>query len=245
MYSSITLALAALSCALMPLHALAHGIWFAQRSGELALIYGHGGEDLDMIKRYEKVNAVAAFDRKGEPVKTALRRTDHLALVDTQANPAVVAAVLDNGFWSKGADGKWVNKGKDEVPDAKESGRYVKYTVYLRAPLASPLGALPGHVLQIVPLKPALPQHKDEVMTLRVLFNGRPVAGARVIRDYVTDPEAKPIVTGKDGLVTVRVRNQGLNVIAASFDATPDDPAKAAKNGLFASLAFTLQHGPE
>lgn len=233
----------AIACATTAAHA--HGIWFAQRSGEMALIYGHGGEDLDMIKRHDKVKSVEAFDAAGAAVKTALRKTDHLLLVDMQANPAVLSAVLDNGYWSKGADDKWAAKGRDEVPGAKESGRYIKYAVYLNGPLAKPLGPLPGQTLQIVPLKAALPHHKEEQITLRVLFNGKPVAGAKVVRDYVNDPDAKPLVTGKDGLITLRVRNQGLNVIAASYDAPPDDPVKATKNGLFASLAFVLKHGPE
>jgi uncharacterized GH25 family protein len=111
--------------------------------------------------------------------------------------------------------------------------------------MKSPLGPIPGQVLQVVPVKPTLPQHLNEQMTVRVLFNGRPVAGARVIRDYVNDPEAKPAITGKDGLFTFRVRNQGLNVIAASYDAPPEDPAKATKNGLHATLSFALEHGPE
>lgn len=240
----VTALTVALQMALTPI-ALAHGIWFAQRSGELALIYGHGAEDLDMMKRYDKVANISAFDAAGAPAKTALRKTDHLALVDLSAKPAIVAAVLDNGYWSKGADDKWVNKGKDEVPGAKESGRYIKYSVFLKEPLAKPLGALPGQVLQIVPVAAKLPHHMNEAMTVRVLFNGKPAVGAKVIRDYVTDPDQKPVLTGKDGTVTLRVRNQGLNVIAASFDAPPDDAAKATKNGLHATLAFVLKHAPE
>lgn len=225
--------------------AQAHGIWFAQRSGELALIYGHGGEDLDMIKRFDKVTAITAFDSAGAPVKTSLRKTDHLALVDMQSKPAIVAAVLDNGYWTKGADDKWVNKGRNEVPGARESGRYIKYTVYLKEPLSKPLGTLPGQVLQIVPVGAKLPHHMNDAMTVRVLFNGKPAPGAKVIRDYVTDPDQKPLIAGKDGAVTFRVRNQGLNVVGASFDAPPDDPVKATKNGLYATLAFVLQHAPE
>lgn len=224
--------------------AQAHGIWFAERSGQLAMIYGHGAEDLDMIRRHDKVKEVAGFDANGAPVPVSLRKTDHLLLVDAKPLPAVIAGVLDNGYWSKGPDGKWVNKGRDEVPDAEESGRYIKYAVFLRESLKAPLKPLPGQVLQIVPLKAALPQHKDESMTVRVLFNGKPVAGAKVTRDYVGDPEAKPLVTGKDGTVTLRVRNDGLNVITAAYDAPPDDPAKAKKTGLFASLAFAIKHKP-
>lgn len=224
--------------------AQAHGIWFAERSGQLAMIYGHGAEDLDMIRRHDKVKDVAGYDAAGAPVAVSLRKTDHLLLVEAKPLPAVITGVLDNGYWSKGPDGKWVNKGRDEVPGAEESGRYLKYAVLLRESLKAPLQPLPGQVLQIVPLKAALPQHKDESMTVRVLFNGKPVAGAKVTRDYVTDPEARPLVTGRDGTVTLRVRNDGLNVITAAYDAPPDDAAKAAKTGLFASLAFAIRHKP-
>jgi nickel transport protein len=220
----------------------AHGIWFAERSGQMALVYGHGAEDLDMIRRHEKVREVAGYDASGAPVPVTLRKTDHLLLVDAKPLPAVITAVLDNGYWSKGPDGKWVNKGRDEVTGAEESGRYVKYAVFMRESLKAPLKPLPGQVLQIVPLKATLPHHKDDSMTVRVLFNGKPVAGAKVTRDYVGDPEAKPLVTGKDGTVTLRVRNDGLNVITAAYDAPPDDPAKATKTGLFASLAFAITH---
>ena len=225
--------------------ASAHGVWMAQRSGEMAVVYGHGAEDLDMIRRFERIREVSAFYASGVAVKSGVRKTDHLVLFDLASKPSVLALVLDNGFWSRQADGQWVNKGRDEVPDAKESGRYIKYAVRLTGPMKSPLGPIPGQVLQVVPVKPTLPHHLNEQMTVRVLFNGRPVAGARVIRDYVNDPEAKPAITGKDGLFTFRVRNQGLNVIAASYDAPPEDPEKGTKNGLHATLSFALEHGPE
>jgi nickel transport protein len=159
----------------------AHGIWFAERSGQLALVYGHGAEDLDMIRRYDKVKSVAGYDATGAAVPLVLRKTDHLAIVDVKTLPAVIAGVLDNGYWSKGADGKWVNKGRDEVPGAEESGRYIKYAVYLHESLKAPLQPLPGQVLQILPMRAALPHHKEDSMTVRVLFNGKPVAGAKGI----------------------------------------------------------------
>lgn len=223
----------------------AHGVWFAERSGQLAMVYGHGAEDLDMIRRHDKVKEVAGYDAAGAPVAVVLRKTDHLLLIDAKPMPAVIAGVLDNGYWSKGADGKWVNKGRDEVPGAVESGRYIKYAVFLRESLKAPLKPLPGQVLQILPLKAALPQHKDVSMTVQVLFNGKPVAGAKVTRDYTGDPDAKPLVTGKDGKVTLRVRNDGLNVISATYDAPPDDPVKATKTGLFATLTFAIRHKPD
>ena len=35
----------------VPTVAQAHGIWFAQRAKQLALIYGVGADDLDMVRR--------------------------------------------------------------------------------------------------------------------------------------------------------------------------------------------------
>ena len=97
----------------------AHAIWFAQRSNALALIYGVGADDLDAVKRLPKVTSIAGYDDAGKPVETKLvPTTDKLLLVNLDNQPAIVAGVLDNGLWSKTADGTWHNKGKDEVPNA-------------------------------------------------------------------------------------------------------------------------------
>lgn len=223
----------------------AHGIWFAERSGALAMIYGHGAEDLDMVKRFDKIKGVSGYDAAQRPVPATLLKTDRLLIVEAPGAPAIVAGMLDNGYWSKGPDGKWVGRGRDAVPGATESGRYLKYAIHLRTSPRAPLQPLKDHRLQILPLRAALPAHMGEAMTLRVLFDGAPAVGAKVTRDYVNDPDAKPLIVGKDGTVTLNVRNQGLNVVAASFDGPPDDPAKAAKTGLFASLSFVLKHAPE
>lgn len=234
-----------LVCSLAASHASAHGIWFAQRGGDLALIYGEGSEDLDTAKRASKILQVAAYDAAGAPLDTALAPVGRLLFVDLQHQPAVVAAVLDNGFWTKGPDGIWLGTTKDAVPGAQESGHYLKYAVHLRAPLQAPLAALPEHVLQIVPVNAALPQHKDEPLQLRVLFRGKPVAGAEVVLDFVGDPDGEPLHTDADGRITVKVRNQGLNVIVAKYDGAPDDAAKVDKIEYLASLSFALGHRPE
>ncbi|MEO8102484.1 MAG: DUF4198 domain-containing protein [Betaproteobacteria bacterium] len=226
--------------------AFAHGIWFAQRSNQLALIYGVGADDLDAVKRLPLVKSIAGYDEAGQPVETKLvPTTDRLLLVNIDNQPAVVAAVLDNGMWSKTADGKWHNKGKDEVPDAVISERNYKFAVHLRLPLAAPLGPLPEQTLQIVPVNAKLPELMGQPIKLKVLYKGKPVAGARVLHDWLNDPDGKPVKSAKDGSVTLKVRNQGLNVIGALFDSPPEDPAKTNKVENFATLSFILPHKPE
>lgn len=233
---------AAVLCALTLVSAevAAHGIWFAQRSGELAMIYGEGAEDGVIVKRLPNVRSVAAYNAAGAAVGTKLIATDHLLLVDTQNQPMVVTSVLDNGLWTTTTDHREVNKGKSEVPSAQSSGHYLKYAVHLRGDLKAPLPALPDQTLQITPVTAQLPKHKGEPLTLRVLFQGKPLAGAEVLTDFVNDPGAAPLRTGADGTVTLNIRNQGLNVISAVHDAPSDQPLQADKVQHRATLSFAL-----
>ncbi|SDY87447.1 Uncharacterized conserved protein, contains GH25 family domain [Collimonas sp. OK242] len=223
----------------------AHGIWFAQRNNQLALLYGIGADDLDMVKRFSMVKSIAGFDATGKPVPTSLIKTDHLILVDTENQPALVAAVLDNGTWSKTPEGKWLKKGKDEVPDAVVSEQNYKYAVLIRGQMTAPLPLLPGQTLQILPVDATLPALLGQSMKLRVMYQGKPVAGARVLHDWINDPDSEQLKTAADGTVTIKVRNQGLNVVVAIFNSPPEDPKKTNTVEHLASLSFVLPHAPE
>lgn len=221
----------------------AHGIWFAQRAGQLALIYGVGADDLDSVKRLPLVRSVAGFDAEGKPVSSTLRAAGPLVLVDSEGQASIVAAVLFNGIWSRTPDGEWIKKGRDELPNATVSEKNFKYAVHMAA-LNATVPPLPGHTLQIVPVA-AVPEKMGMPLKLRILFQGKPVAGARVLTDMVNDPDAAPIKSAADGTVTLKVRNQGLNVVAAIFDGPSDEPAKADKMEHLATLSFVLPHAPE
>lgn len=223
----------------------AHGIWFAQRATQLALIYGVGADDLDSVKRLPLIQSITGYDASLQPVKTSLRVAGPLLLVDSEGEPVVVAAVLHNGTWSRTPEGEWLKKGRDEVKNATISEKTIKYAVHINGPLASALPPLEGQTLQILPVEPTLPALLGKPLKLRVLFEGKPVAGARVLSDFVNDPDAKPVKTAADGTVTIKVRNQGLNVVTAIFDGPSDEPAKVDKVEHLATLSFVLPHAPE
>jgi uncharacterized GH25 family protein len=222
----------------------AHAIWFAQRSKQLAFIYGVGADDLDSVKRLPLVQRVEGYDAQFKPVPTRLRVAGPMVMVDSDRPAAVVTAVMFNGIWSKMPDGEWVKKGKDEAPNALISEKNFKYAVYLNGPLSGALPTFPDQVVQIVPAGP-IPKMMGEPLKVKVLFQGKPVAGARVIADLVNDPDAKRVITGADGTATIKVRNQGLNVVNAVYDGPSDEPAKASKMEHEATLAFVLEHAPE
>jgi nickel transport protein len=246
--STISTCLAALvlvACMIAMSAAQAHGIWFAQRATQLALLYGIGSDDLDSTKRLPLVSSIAGYDAEWKPIPTTLRVAGPLLLVDSESQPTAVAAVLFNGIWSKTPEGEWLKKGRDEVPKATTSEKNFKYAVRIVGPLTTPIPPLPGQTLQIVPVDATLPILMGKPLKLRVLFQGKPVAGARVMWDWLNDPDGKPVKTAANGTVTIKVRNQGLNVIAAILDGPSDQPAKADKTEHLATLSFVLPHAPE
>ena len=236
-------AVAAALCSALP--AAAHEIWMAQRSGKLALIYGAGAHDLDMVKRLPKIVASQGLDAAGSPVPVELKPTENLVLVEAPAETAVVTAVMDNGLWSKSPDGKFHNKGLDEVPDAIVSGRYYKYATFLRKHPAGALAPVPGLKFQIVPVGKAFPKKMGEMLTVQVLHQGQPVRGAKVYQDAVTDPGGAHVFTGKDGRATIKVRNAGLNVLLAEHQTGPEVPAQTKMTEHVATLGFMYDPPPE
>lgn len=228
----------------MSVAAEAHGIWFAQRAKQLALIYGIGADDLDMAKRLSQVESVSAYDAEYHPITATARVAGPVVLVDTDAQPTIVAAVMPYGVWSRVGTEEWEKKTLLELPNATISTKNIKYAVSIQGPLAKPIPPLAGHTLQIVPAD-AIPATLGSPLTYRVLYKGAPLAGARVINDMVNDPDAKEVLTGADGTVTMPVRNQGLNVIRAVYDGPSDQPTLYRQMEHTATLAFTLAHAPE
>lgn len=238
-----TLGTATLLAAAAPLSA--HGIWFAQRARQLALIYGVGADDLDAVKRLPLVKSVTGYDSDWAPVNTSLRAAGAIPVVDSDEPVAAVAAIMDYGYWSKTPDGEWHNKGRDEVPNATLAEHNFKYAVHLTQIPAKPVPLLEGHLLQLVPVGTDIPQKMGEPMKVRVYYKGQPIAGATVMQDYVNDPdEAAPAKTGADGTATIKLRNQGINVLMAIYVGQTTDK-KVDHEEYRASLSFVLPHAPE
>lgn len=225
--------------------AQAHGIWFAQRANQLALIYGIGADDLDMVRRLPLINAVTGYDENWNAVAVNLTAAGPIPVVQAEAPYTVVAARMDYGLWSKDADGRWFNRGRDETPGAVLAEHTFKYAVHLARPLQSPMPLLEGHRLQIVPVGTEIPQEIGAPFTVRVYFDGQPMAGVQIKTDWVNDPDMPSMMTGPDGTATFRLRNQGLNVITAIADIASPEPERADMHEHLATLSFVLPHEEE
>ena len=157
----------------------AHAIWFAEHATHLSLIYGLGADDRDTVKRQKLITHFAGYDADFKPVTASLKVAGPLLVVDSEEPTTIETAVMDYGLWTRAPDGEWRNQGKDEVPNAKESTHNFKFAVHLSGPLTKPLPLFPDQTLQIVPVDPNIPQQMGKPLRLRVMFKGKPIAGAR------------------------------------------------------------------
>ncbi|MFT3965986.1 MAG: DUF4198 domain-containing protein [Sphingobium sp.] len=242
-FSPLALALAT-TTAVPLISADAHGIWFASRAKQLAIIYGIGADDLETVKRLPMIENVSAYDADYQPIKATTRVSGPVVFVDTDAQPTIVTAVMPYGVWSRVGDGEFEKKTLEEMPNATVSTKNVKYATTIQGPLNKPIPALPTQTLQIIPVGP-IPAMLGSPLKYQVLYNGKPIAGARMINDMVNDPDAVEQKTGADGTLTMPVRNQGLNIIRAVYDGPTDQPTQYRQIEHTATLSFTLAHKPE
>lgn len=218
--------------------ASAHGLWTEQRRGNIEVIYGHGAED-DAFKA-QKISGAWAYDSNAKMIPVTVQRlADHARLLPLKP-PATLAVALDNGMWSQTADKRWVNLGRSKVPDAIESTQTFKYSLAIYQPAAK-LPKLDQLKLVIIPETDPLLVGPGNSLPVRVLLDGQPAAGVKLVGDYRNAPNTLSTETDAQGRAQVVVRNEGLNVIAAQVEVPLKDNPDVASRGLFSSLTFLGQ----
>lgn len=215
--------------------ALSHGAWIGERWGTLAVIYGHGPSD----EAYDpiKVKSASALGEDGKALPVTIVPADNHAVLKLDGEPTLIALEFDNGYWSEGSDGKWVNKPKNEVPGAKQASHSVKYSIAL-VQAHGDLPAFPAQPLQIVPLDNPVGLKPGEKFRVRVLLDGKPLEGKEITLDYAGLSELVSEKTDANGEAEVILRNAGVNILAVSHAISLEGNEAADKKGLTATLTF-------
>ncbi len=218
--------------------AFAHGAWIGERWGDLAVIYGHGPAD----EAYDpsKVKSVSALGEDGKALPVTIEPAGSHALLKLDGEPALLALEFDNGYWSEGSDGKWVNKPKSEVPGAKQASHSVKYSIAL-VHVHGDMPAFPAQPLQIVPLDNPIGLKPGEKFRVRLLLDGKPLEGKEITIDYAGLPELVTEKTDAKGETEVALRNAGVNILAVSHAIPLEGDTAADKKGLTATLTFVAE----
>lgn len=220
---------------LLAIDASAHGLWTEQRRGNIEVIYGHGAEDNAF--KAQKISGAWAYDLGGKMIPVTVERLPDHARLQPLKPPAVLAVALDNGMWSQTADKKWINEGRSKVPGAIESTQTFKYSLAIYEPGAK-LPKLEPIKFVILPEVDPLTVGPGQSLPVRVLLDGKPAAGVKLVGDYRSAPNTVSTETDAEGRAKVLVRNEGLNVIAASMEIPLKDNKDVATRGVFTSLTF-------
>lgn len=228
--------LLALACAALAGPAAAHSVWLeadpAQAGAYLVRFGGHADKVEGYVPR--KLGAVNAYDAAGNPV--AVQREDGSDSV--RVHPAAVAALLtasfDNGYWSKAAGGKSINKPMTEVPGAVSGVHALKYHKTI-VQWGEPATRAVGQPLELRPLTATAPR-AGQPLQLEVLVDGKPAAGIRL----GFGEDAANIVSDAKGVASI-VPRAGLNRLwAGSRQPVRDDP-RLTELSVEYSLVFTAQ----
>lgn len=97
-----------------------------------------------------------------------------------------------------------------------------------------PFAELP---VQVIPEQDPSAVKQGEQLVVTVYVDGKPAADVPVTNDYINNFAEKQ-KTDKDGKVTLTVRNDALNVIAALVNHPTPDDAKAHLQRSVATLSF-------
>jgi nickel transport protein len=218
----------------------AHGVYVAQRHGELAVVIGEGASD----EAYEpgQVTAVEGLRANGEAVKVKrIARGDHVVL-QPPADAALLHTTVDFGAYSRtGKDAPWQPRGKAALPGAVEGLYAIKYNLSIQASPQLPL-APRGEGLELLPLADPLALRRGDRLPVQVLLDGQPLAGVKLSEDFIANSHALSAATDAQGRTQVKLHADSLNVIALEHD--QPQPTQAAEDfkRYFSSLSFALEH---
>lgn len=215
--------------------ASAHGLWTEERRGNIEVVYGHGAEDSKF--KAQKISGAWAFDAAGKMIPVTVERLADHARLQPLSKPAVMSVALNNGMWSQTADKKWVNEGRSKVPGAVTALQTFKYSLAIYQPGVE-LPPLKRLRLAIVPEADPLGVGPGNNLPVRVLLDGKPVSGIKLIGDYRSQPDEISATTDAQGRASITVRNEGLNVIAAQTVVKVSGNPDIDEEGMFTSLTF-------
>jgi nickel transport protein len=219
--------------------ALAHDTWLERKDGELQVIYGHGKEH----DPYDpsSVRDAKGIDAKGGAVAVPILSKKETVTLDPKEKPAIVAWGFNGGHHVKTTDG-WKKMGKREAQGKYQVIESVRGEKYCKAFLAkSDSWSKPvGHLLEIVPQKDPTSVVDGDVLPILVLFEGKPLEGAKIVagEEKKSESEVAP-TTDKQGLANVPV-GKGQQFIAVRHRPAVKGDPDADALALSAAITFGI-----
>jgi nickel transport protein len=195
----------------------AHDFWIERKGQEFLVIYGHGDqrEEFD----FSKVKTAKAFGPGGAEIEVRRERKGKEYLLQPAEPPSWIFVEIDNGYWSKTIYG-WKNLPKrkaSRVVEAIRSFYYSKALIAWNDALQNPISIAQ---LDIVLLKNPYDVKAGDLLPIKVLYRGKPLAGIEM------EGQNHEIIstTDKDGIARVRLIPGPQLISLTHKDPLKDDP---------------------
>ncbi|OCG07492.1 hypothetical protein A9G13_04440 [Gilliamella sp. wkB178] len=214
----------------------AHGIWIANRVDQKQIVLGEG--PLDNGYKAENIKQINAYTSDWSAISIQHKAHSNYVTVEPTDKTAVVTIAFDYGYWSKNAQGKYVNLPMDKVAGATNGTHAIKYSVNYLASVNQPK-MIENIPLQIVPKVDPTKLKRGDNLPITVYKDGKPLADTPVIIDVVSNLD-KTIKTDAKGEASITVPNQGLNIIGVEIGFPIKDSKLATQDKFFTTLTFTL-----
>jgi nickel transport protein len=186
--------------------AFGHTVWLepvARSAGDYQVLFGgHAGK----LETYQpaKLKQVDAVDKSGKSLVVSRNVTADGVRLHVDGSPAMIAMHFDNGIHSRPPTGPTVEKPMNEVPGSTRATYAVKYHKTV-VDWSSLVTQVIGQPFEVVPLSAQQPV-ADQPFRIRVLQDGKPVAGVKLGRgeegtaaDPVTDADGVAAFVPKSG----------------------------------------------
>jgi uncharacterized GH25 family protein len=234
----------------------AHDVWLTTAGGanarRVVVNYGHphdrtpalADKVLDLLaisegRQISLMDGLAAARVRGDFVAQSKPFVDD--------GHALVAARYDNGFWVKVSDKVYRNATRRMVPNAADSlwsGKFAKAVTGMGALYDKVL----GHDIEIVPLGDPMAVRPGETLRVKVLFQGKPLAGGEVEYGdgvtYVEDDKIPKFKTSGEGIADIPIAVAGPVLLAVDRRVTPSAAPDQASADLYrATFWFNLGRG--
>ncbi|SNB44813.1 cobalt transporter CbiM [Geobacter sp. DSM 9736] len=203
--------------------ASAHDYWIERMGKHYAVVYGHREQRLEYDPA--KVKRVTVYNAAGVQLDFKKEVRSKAMLIHPSGKACLILADLESGYWSKTIYGL-KNLPKRKATRPIESFKAYHYSKSIVSAGEAALKPVEGLRLDIVPIRNPLDMKAGDTLPLKVLFDGKPYAGAPVEGDHdkigQTDGEGTINVTLKKGrqIYTVERRDPIRNDPDADYAAT-------------------------
>ena len=158
----------------------------------------------------------------------------------------LLAARYDNGYWVKTSTG-YRNTSKRQVAEAADSlysMKFAKALVQTNSHASDLYRLVVGHRLELVPLNNPFLLKPGEALSIRVYFDGKPLAGSEIeCSDGITPMKEQDIPryrTDQQGIAVIPITRRGSHLFVVDHVGSSVHPDLASQELYNATLSFVL-----